>query len=153
MQTSNSWRVQGRAVRKVNHEINRSEVQSLTIFNKALRWISHGLSAFALAAGIALLAADARPGTLSRLPAAWISASPLLLVGAAFLILQPVIRPRPMELLKNVLLAATFLLWGAIQFMPRNATSLLLGDVVIALYVVDLAWVILDSKNSGKTSS
>ena len=153
MHTSNSWRMEGRAIRKVNHEINRSEVQSLTTFNKVLGWISIGLSIFALAAGIALLLADARPGTLPRLPAAWISASPLLSVGAAFLIMQSVIRPRPMELLKNVLLAATFLLWGAIQFMPRNATSLLLGDVVIALYVVDLAWVILGSKNSGKTTS
>ena len=128
-------------------------MQFLATFNKVLVWICYGLSIFALAAGMALLLADARPGTLSGLPAAWISAMPLLLVGAAFLILQPVIRPRTTELLKNVLLAGTFLLWGAIQFMPKNATSLLLGDVVIALYVVDLAWVILGSKNSGKTSS
>jgi hypothetical protein len=120
------------------------------MLNNVLRWISYSLSIFALAAGIALLLADAKPGTLSGLPAAVISAAPLLLVGAAFLIMQPVIRPRTMELLKNVILAATFLLWGVIQFMPRNTTSLRLGNVVIALYVLDLAWVILGSKISMK---
>jgi hypothetical protein len=123
------------------------------MLNNVLRWISYSLSIFALAAGIALLLADAKPGTLSGLPAAVISAAPLLLVGAAFLIMQPVIQPRTMELLKNVILAATFLLWGVIQFMPRNTTSLRLGDVVIALYVLDLAWVILGWKNSTKNSN
>jgi hypothetical protein len=53
-------------------------------------------------------------------------------------------------LLKNALLAATFLLWGAIQLMPQNATSMRLGNVVIALYVVDLAWVVLGTKISLK---
>jgi hypothetical protein len=74
----------------------------------------------------------------------------LLLVGTAFLTMQPLIRPRLVELLKNALLAVTFLLWGGIQFMPQNATSLRLGNVVIALYVLDLAWVILGSKVSVK---
>jgi hypothetical protein len=49
------------------------------------------------------------------------------------------------DLLKNGLLAATFLLWGAIQFMPQGVASLQLGDLVIVLYVLDLAWVILGS--------
>jgi hypothetical protein len=116
------------------------------MLNSVMRWISYGLTILALAAGAALLLADAKPGILPHLPAAAISSAPLLLVGTAFLILQPVIRPRWMELFKNALLAATFLLWGAIQFMPRNVVSLRLGNVVIALYVVDLAWVILGSK-------
>jgi hypothetical protein len=73
-------------------------------------------------------------------------------VGTSFLFLQPIIRPRLMELLKNVLLAATFLLWGAIQFMPQNTMSKRLGNVVIALYVLDLAWVILGSRISLKKS-
>ncbi len=120
------------------------------MFNTVLRWISYVLAILALAAGIALLLDGAKPGTLLRMPAAAISAAPLLLVGTAFLIMQPVIRPRFVEFLKNALLAATFLLWGAIQMMPRNAASLQLGNVVIALYVVDLAWVILGWKISPK---
>ena len=39
--------------------------------------------------------------------------------------------------------AATFLLWGIVQFMPQNTMSIRLGNVVIALYVLDLAWVTL----------
>jgi hypothetical protein len=120
------------------------------MLNNVLRWICYALAILGLAGSIGLLLSDAKIGTLPRLPEAAISAAPLLLVGTSFLILQPILRPRLMELLKNVLLAATFLLWGAIQFMPQNATSIRLGNVVIALYVLDLAWVILSSKISPK---
>ena len=120
------------------------------MLHSVLKWISYSLSILALAAGAALLLADANPGSLSKIPPAAISSAPLLLVGTAFLILQTVIRPRWNEFLKNALLAATFLLWGAIPFLPRNAVSLHLGNAVIALYVVDLAWVILGSKISRK---
>ena len=75
--------------------------------------------------------------------AAVISALPLLAVGFSFLILQPILRPKWTELFKNLLLAATFLLWGAVQLMTRNVASKTLGDVVIALYVTDLTWTIL----------
>ncbi len=122
------------------------------MLNHALRWIGYILTILALAAGMVLLLGDAKPGSLHGLPVAAISSAPLLLVGAAFLIMQPVIRPRFMELLKNSILAATFLLWGAIQLMPRNPVSLRLGDVVIALYVLDLAWVILGSNISRKSN-
>jgi hypothetical protein len=71
-------------------------------------------------------------------------------VGTSFLILQPILRPGFADLLKNGLLAATFLLWGFIQFMPRNATSLWLGNLVIVLYVLDLAWVVLGTRISLK---
>jgi hypothetical protein len=125
----------------------------VSMLNNALLWISYSLAILALAAGIALLIGDAKPGILSRLPAVAISAAPLLLVGTAFLIVQPIIRPRFMELLKNVLLAATFLLWGAIQLMPKNTMSKRLGNIVIALYVLDLAWVILGSKISRERNS
>jgi hypothetical protein len=127
-----------------------ARVQSLLMLNNILRWISYVLAVLALAAGIGLLIGDAKIWTPPGLSAAVISAAPLLLVGASFLILQPIIRPRLGEFLKNALLAATFLLWGAIQLMPRNATSMRLGNVVIALYVLDLAWVVLGTKISLK---
>lgn len=108
------------------------------------------MAVLALAAGMGLLISDAKIWNPPALSAAVISAAPLLLVGASFLILQPILRPRFAELLKNALLAATFLLWGAIQLMLRNAMSMRLGNVVIALYVLDLAWVVLGTKISGK---
>jgi hypothetical protein len=120
----------------------------MSIFSRILRWISYGLAILALAASIGLLIGDAGIGTLPRLSAAATSAAPLLLVGTSFLFVQPFIRPRLIELLKNVLLAATFLLWGIIQFMPQNAMSMRLGNVVIALYVLDLAWMTLGTVNS-----
>lgn len=119
----------------------------------ALRWTSYVLAVLALAASLGLLVGDAGTGILSRLSAAAISAAPLLLVGTSFLIVQPILRPRPVELFKNVLLAATFLLWGAVQLMPQNALSNRLGNLVIALYVLDLAWVTLGTAVSRQRNS
>lgn len=115
----------------------------LTILKNAFRWIACGLAVLSVAASIGLLVGDAGIGTLPRLWTAAASAVPLLLVGTSFLIVQPIIRPRLVELLKNVLLAAAFLLWGIVQLMPKNTMSVRLGNVVIALYVLDLAWVTL----------
>lgn len=115
--------------------------------NKILLWLAIGLVVLALASSIGLLASDTTIGVALRLPAAMISAVPLLAAGLSFLILQLMIRPRWTELLKNILLAATFLLWGIVQLMANNLLSKRLGDVVIALYVVDLAWAILARVN------
>jgi len=101
------------------------------------------LVVLALAFSTALLAKDAGMSHIPRLPRGVISAMPLLLVGVAFLILQLMIRPRPKECLKNLLLAATFILWGIVQLMPQNVLSMRLGNLVVALYVLDLAWTIL----------
>lgn len=114
----------------------------MSILNQVMRWISNSLAVLALAASIVLLGVGTITGSLPRLSAA-ISAAPLLLVGTSFLFVQPILRPRRLELLKNVLLAATFLLWGVVQLMPQNAMSFRLGNLVIALYVLDLAWMTL----------
>ena len=131
-------------------EIGNRETKGafLAMLDTIFKWMSRGLALLALVAGIALLLRDAKPDVLLSLPPTMLSAAPLLLVGAAFLILQPVIRARWNELLKNTILAGTFLLWGAIQLIPQNAVALRLGNLVIALYVLDLAWVILGSKSS-----
>jgi hypothetical protein len=113
------------------------------MLSKLFRCISYALAVLALVASIGLLTNDAGIETLPRLSASMISAAPLLLVGTSFLFVQAVLRPRSLELLKNVLLAATFLLWGGIQLMPQNAMSMRLGNLVIALDVLDLAWVTL----------
>jgi hypothetical protein len=74
-----------------------------------------------------------------------ISAAPLLLIGVSCLVFQAMLRPRWTEMVKNMLLAAAFLLWGVVQLMVQSALSKKLGDLVIALFVLDLAWVILGS--------
>ena len=116
--------------------------------NRVLQGVGSLLSVLALAAGAGLLIADAGAWSLSGHALAAISAAPLLLVGVSFLLVQPVIRPRSAELVKNLLLAATFLLWGAVQLMPQNEISRRLGNLVVVLYVLDLAWVVLALANS-----
>ena len=111
--------------------------------NKTLRWLAIALVGLAVASSIGLLARDARMGVARGLSPAAISAVPLLAVGLSFLVVQAMVRPRWTELLQNLLLASTFLLWGVVQLMTQNVLSKRLGDVVVALYVVDLAWTIL----------
>jgi hypothetical protein len=57
-------------------------------------------------------------------------------------VLQAILRPRPLELLKRLMLGAAFLLWGVVQLMPASSLATELGNVVIALYVVDLGLII-----------
>jgi hypothetical protein len=97
----------------------------------------------ALAASLGLLIGDTGIVILPQRLATAISAAPLLLVGTSFLFVQPLLRPRRVELLKNVILAATFLLWGVVQLMPQSKLSFRLDNLVIALYVLDLAWMTL----------
>ena len=113
------------------------------LFQWILRYAGYALAVLALVAGAGLLIGDVGIGNLSRLSPAAASAAPLLLVGTSFLFVQPVLRPRLLDLLKNLVLAGTFLLWGVVQLMPQSALSIRLGNLVIALYVLDLAWMTL----------
>src|SRR5580658_1110916 len=120
--------------------------------NGILRGMAATLVLLALASSAALLAKDLGTGDFLRLPRGVISGAPLLLVGVALLVIQLVIRPQWKELLKNALLAATFILWGIVQLMPQNELSLKLGNVVVTLFVLDLAWTILLSARLAQES-
>jgi len=71
-----------------------------------------------------------------------LSALPLLLAGSSYIVLQAILRPRPLELLKRLMLGTAFLLWGVVQLMPASGLTAELGNVGIALYVVDLGLII-----------
>ena len=122
------------------------------MLEKSFRSISVVLAVVALVASASLLISDANIWSPTGVSFAAISAAPLLLIGISFLFMQPILRPRSAELMKNILLAGTFLLWGAIQLMPQNHLAERLGNVVIVLYVVDLAWTNFSSMNSQKGS-
>ena len=111
--------------------------------NQTLRGLAIALAGLAVASSIGLLVEDARIGVVRGLSAAATSAVALLAVGLSFLVVQAMVRPPWTELLRNLLLAATFLLWGVVQLMTQSVLSKRLGDVVVALYVVDLAWTTL----------
>jgi hypothetical protein len=115
--------------------------------NEMLCSLAMGFVVLALVSSCCLLARDARLGIAVGFTASMFSSLPLLAIGLSFLMIQPIIHPRSTELLKNLLLAATFLLWGAVQLMAQNSLSKMLGDFVIVLYVLDLTWTILARKN------
>jgi hypothetical protein len=110
---------------------------------RILRWVAVALVCLALVSSGAVLVRGTKVEDAVRLPLRAISGLPLLAVGLSFLLLQPMIRPPRAELLKNLLLSATFLLWGVVQWMAPSFMSAKLGDLVVILYVVDLAWTIL----------
>jgi hypothetical protein len=141
------------------HEIYKSTMKRPgegSAIEEISRWLARSLALLALLSSVALLCVGATP-MLSNVPAYLASASirwwallktlplsafPLLLAGSAYLVLQVVLRPRPLELLKRLMLGSAFLLWGIVQLMPASDLATELGNVVIALYVVDLGLII-----------
>jgi peptidoglycan/LPS O-acetylase OafA/YrhL len=137
---------------EVEVEFNQREANTFIMLDRFFRWISFGLAIMALTARVSLLISDAKIWSPPGVPAAVISAAPLLLIGISFLFMQPILRPQSADLMKNILLAGTFLLWGAVQLMPQKHLAERLGSVVIVLYVIDLAWTNFSSMNSQKGS-
>jgi hypothetical protein len=121
-----------------------------------VRWLTRSLAVLAVVSCIALVAIDATPlltawssaiAQMSERGWAFIktgplSALPLLLAGSSYMVLQVILRPRPLELLKRLMLGCAFLLWGVTQLMAASNLATELGNVVIALYVVDLGLMI-----------
>jgi hypothetical protein len=121
-----------------------------------VRWLARSLAVLAVLSSVALLCVGATP-LLSSLPTyiakaafhGWalvknlpLSSLPLLLAGSSYVLLQAILRPRPLELLKRLMLGMAFLLWGVVQLMPPGDLAVELGNLVIALYVVDLGLII-----------
>jgi hypothetical protein len=131
-----------------------------------LLWLTRSFAILAVLSSAVLLCVGATP-LLTSVPANiakaivcfWsliktlpLSALPLLLAGSSYIVLQAILRPRPLELLKRLMLGIAFLLWGVVQLMPVSALATELGNVVIALYVVDLGlmiWTELDKNQPG----
>lgn len=160
--------VQGK---NIELERNNSKVRSFkrpgegSALEELLRWLARSLAVMALLSSFALLCVGATP-MLSSLPTdvaeaafrGWalvknmsLSALPLLLAGSSYLVLQAILRPRPLELLKRLMLGSAFLLWGVVQLMTPSNLTAELGNVVIALYVVDLGLIIWSDLESGPT--
>jgi len=121
-----------------------------------IRWLTRSLVVLAVVSCIALVAVGATPlltawsTAIARasergwafLKAGPLAALPLLLAGSSYIVLQVILRPRPLELLKRLMLGCAFLLWGITQLMAASNLATELGNVVIALYVIDLGLMI-----------
>jgi hypothetical protein len=101
-------------------------------------------------AGILLLS------NLSFIPArlhGYLSSLPLAMAGIGYAILQLRVRPPRGTLLKRLLLAATFLIWAVDQLLPSGPLATLIGDAVIAAYVLDLYWLIQEQASAMNLTS
>ncbi len=135
---------------------SREQVRPRPPLEEVLRSAARVLAWMAILGSAALLLSDAAPQLgvvvkfiVAMVRRAWslldhapLSALPLLLVGGAYIALQALLRPAPVELLKRLMLGSAFLLWGIVQLMPPSVLATQLGDLVIALYVLDLGIII-----------
>jgi hypothetical protein len=80
---------------------------------------------------------------------AYLSAAPLALAGIGYAALQIRARPARPTLWKRLLLAATFILWAVGQLLPAGRMATVVGDVVIAAYVLDLYWLVQEQTDGG----
>jgi hypothetical protein len=72
---------------------------------------------------------------------AYLSSVPLAIAGIGYAMLQIRARPPREALFKRLLLAATFVIWAVDQLLPSGRLATLIGDMVIAAYVLDLCWI------------
>jgi hypothetical protein len=105
--------------------------------------ISIALTFLAILSCGLLLLADIAPQALASVGHVALSAAPLILIGAAYIALQCLLRPGFKELSKRLLLGLAFILWGIDQLLPPSRASMVLGDAVITLFVVDLGLITL----------
>lgn len=100
------------------------------------------LAVCALASGALLLVLD----ILSNFPThrfhAATSAVPLILIGLSWLCLHPGIGVHPIQFVKRLIAAVAFVLWGIDQVLPPGWWASTVGDVVIALLVLDMALIV-----------
>jgi hypothetical protein len=101
-----------------------------------LRHVAGGLIAASVGAGI--LAICVRAGWGGS-PARPFEGATLFLAAGAYLAHVLAHHDNPRELLTRSILVTAFALWGIVQIAPGLPGNALLNDVVIVLFVVDLA--------------
>jgi hypothetical protein len=128
-------------LRSPSLSFRESTTQPPSLAHKLLYLFIWVVVVLAFVAGVALLTNDV---FFTILPHASISAAPLLFIGAAYLGFQVLLRPKPLDLFKALIVSSAFILWGVDQLLPAGRVATTLGDVVITLYVLDLGWVMID---------
>ena len=73
----------------------------------------------------------------------FVGAFSLAMIAVAYLVYQAAHRPPAREFAKAVMLAVAFLFWAGNQLWPNARYAVLLNDVAIALFVLDVFLVII----------
>jgi hypothetical protein len=90
-----------------------------------------------------LLFWDAFPALFPAGAHAVLGALPLAAIALAYLVYQFIRRPTRMEMVKAAILAVAFLFWSANQLWPDLSAATLFNDIAIALFVLDVFFVIV----------
>ncbi len=119
---------------------------------RVIRFVALLLGLALISSGLLLLYDSVSPFTtfLAHIAHAPLSAIPLLSIGIAYLLLQTILRPHIGELLKRLMVASAFIFWGIDQLLPGGLLATALGDIVIVLYIIDLAFLINDALKHAK---
>lgn len=110
--------------------------------NRAHRTLPLMLGAVTLTSVGVLMAWDIDPRLFPARAHDFLAAFPLAMIAFAYLVYQTAHKPARMEALKAVLLASAFLFWAANQLWPDLHQATLFNDVAIALFVLDVFFVI-----------
>ena len=111
--------------------------------DRAHRALSVILGVLTLAFVVAVLLCDALPRLLPGRGHDVLAALSLALIAVAYLIYQAAHRPPWREWAKAILLALAFLLWAANQVWPDPHQAVILNDLAIALFVLDVFLVMI----------
>jgi hypothetical protein len=103
---------------------------------RKLRHVAGWLIAASILAGICAIAVRAGWGGLS---ARVLEGATLFLAAAAYLVHVLAHHEHARELLTKSILVSAFALWGIVQIAPTMPDAAVLNDVVIVLFVIDLA--------------
>jgi hypothetical protein len=90
-----------------------------------------------------LLAWDINPTFFPRSVHVLLEGFSLALIALAYIVYQSAHRPPLMEWIKAIILATAFLFWSANQFWPNLRQGMILNDIAIALFVLDVFLVIV----------
>jgi len=124
---------------------------------EALKTVDKSPSVVGLLAKCALLCATllllSHLQFTSALVHAWLSSLPLALAGIAYTVLQIRLRPSRRTLVRRLLLAGTFILWAIDQLLPSGRLAMVIGDVVVAAFVLDLSWITQEQEAGGRADS
>ena len=100
------------------------------------------LGVLAIGSVLGLLAWEIAPGRFPAHSHDVLGAAPLALIALAYLAYQAWRRPSRFELLKALLLTLAFLFWAANQAWPNYQRATLFNDIAVALFVLDVFFVI-----------
>jgi hypothetical protein len=127
--------------KRIYHLASVPHSSKYSFIHKLLYLLSGIVAVFALLSAMTLLTIDIIPTPFPHAP---LSAAPLIMIGAAYLAFQGWTRPNFIDLCKALIVCTAFILWGVDQMLPAGWPAMMLGDIVITLYVIELGWNIID---------